>query len=192
MNRRKRFEFIAGSPALCFVDTLGNRTGAGKEWLVDPQSLDNWLTEAKLSGSSSGQVTDRDLKDAQALREAIYRCGLRAMQGESYAQPDLELLNRAAAEPPLRPQLKDGELVLLNHGPKRASVKAALSVLAADALQLFTSALRQRIRRCPECGMMFVDTSRPGKRRWCSSAKGCGNRAKVRNWRTRRVTRNRR
>jgi predicted RNA-binding Zn ribbon-like protein len=38
-----------------------------------------------------------------------------------------------------------------------------------------------RVRRCanPECGWLFFDDSRAGKRRWCSM-QACGNRAKAR------------
>ena len=37
-----------------------------------------------------------------------------------------------------------------------------------------------RVRRCanPECGWLFLDDSRAGKRRWCSM-QSCGNRAKA-------------
>jgi predicted RNA-binding Zn ribbon-like protein len=37
-----------------------------------------------------------------------------------------------------------------------------------------------RIRGCanPECVLWFLDTSRPGTRRWCSMA-SCGNRDKA-------------
>ncbi|TIU06903.1 MAG: CGNR zinc finger domain-containing protein, partial [Mesorhizobium sp.] len=31
---------------------------------------------------------------------------------------------------------------------------------------------------CPRCGWLFLDTSRGGKRRWCSM-RTCGNREKV-------------
>ena len=38
-----------------------------------------------------------------------------------------------------------------------------------------------KVRRCanPECGWLFLDDSRAGKRRWCSMS-ACGNRAKAR------------
>jgi predicted RNA-binding Zn ribbon-like protein len=54
-------------------------------------------------------------------------------------------------------------------------VTEALSLLARDAVDLFSGDLRARIKQCenPNCGLMFVDTSRPGKRRWCLM-KRCG------------------
>ncbi|MGH1554964.1 CGNR zinc finger domain-containing protein, partial [Streptomyces sp. L7] len=42
-----------------------------------------------------------------------------------------------------------------------------------------TSPSLTRVRDCagPTCGALFLDTSRPGNRRWCSMGT-CGNRAK--------------
>jgi predicted RNA-binding Zn ribbon-like protein len=56
-----------------------------------------------------------------------------------------------------------------------------LSTLARDAIYLFTGPLAERIRVCAadDCGLLFVDQSRPGGRRWCSMQR-CGNLAKVR------------
>ncbi len=49
------------------------------------------------------------------------------------------------------------------------------------AADLIASPTSDRLRGCAnaECGWLFVDRSRAGKRRWCSMAE-CGNRSKVR------------
>ncbi|GAA0262401.1 hypothetical protein GCM10009527_068010 [Actinomadura nitritigenes] len=51
--------------------------------------------------------------------------------------------------------------------------------MARDALDLVTSPALGRVRACAgaDCGALFLDTSRPGTRRWCSM-NTCGNRAK--------------
>ncbi len=180
-----RFEFIAGCPALCLVDTLGDRAGPGHEKLPDPRALEAWLAQAIPLAEPVCGLTERHLRTVRLLREAIHRCGLRMMHGEPPALRDLAVLNRAAAYPPPRPRLRNNVLADVADHPFEAS----LSLLAADALRLLVPPLGARIRRCPGCAMMFVDTSRPGKRRWCSSATGCGNREKVRNLRARRASR---
>lgn len=66
-------------------------------------------------------------------------------------------------------------------------VAAVLALIARDALDLATSPqLLPRIRDCagPNCGAWFLDSSRPGTRRWCSMDR-CGNQAKKSTWRTR-------
>ena len=54
------------------------------------------------------------------------------------------------------------------------------------AVDLFGGPLARRIRVCAadNCGLLLVDTSRPGRRRWCSM-EFCGNRAKIRTHRSR-------
>jgi predicted RNA-binding Zn ribbon-like protein len=61
-----------------------------------------------------------------------------------------------------------------------------MATIARDAIELFTSDHAGRIRECanPRCILLFVDTSRPGKRRWCSMDR-CGNLAKTRRYRRR-------
>ncbi|MBJ7439049.1 MAG: CGNR zinc finger domain-containing protein, partial [Sphingopyxis sp.] len=44
-----------------------------------------------------------------------------------------------------------------------------------------------RLRECDGCKMYFLDNTRGRRRRWCSSASGCGNRAKVRRHRDRKA-----
>ena len=52
-----------------------------------------------------------------------------------------------------------------------------------SAAKLLSSDQLQRVHRCPgkdgRCGWLFLDTSKAGRRQWCST-QGCGNRAKAR------------
>jgi predicted RNA-binding Zn ribbon-like protein len=181
MPAQQAFELMAGCPALCLVDTVSQRGGPGIELLRTPGSLARWLRAADLATINAQTVSQEALLAARALREAIHRCGVAVIGLRPMAEADVDLINQTAAKPPLRPRLIGQTLVQVG------SIEAALSTLAADALRvLATPALRLRVRVCAGCQMMFLDTSRPGRRRWCSSSSGCGNRAKVRNLRARR------
>ncbi len=177
----KQFEFLSGSLCLDFIDTLGNRRAEPIERLATPDDLDRWLRAAGLSGAVVRKSTRADLAKARALRDAIFRFALSVTENKPIGLTDAETLNHWAIRMPLRPTIVDGRIELTARQP----VEAALSMIAADAIQLLLGERRSRIRECPECRMIFVDTSRPGKRRWCSSASGCGNRAKVRAHRSR-------
>ncbi|MBV7483963.1 CGNR zinc finger domain-containing protein [Bordetella sp. BOR01] len=51
--------------------------------------------------------------------------------------------------------------------------------LALSAQSLIADGLLPRLHECEGCTWLFLDTSRGGRRRWCSMAT-CGNRAKAR------------
>jgi predicted RNA-binding Zn ribbon-like protein len=71
--------------------------------------------------------------------------------------------------------------------PARAT--QALSTMAREMIELLSGPLAERIHECAsdDCPLVFVDTSRPGARRWCAMER-CGNRHKLRALRARRAT----
>jgi predicted RNA-binding Zn ribbon-like protein len=107
------------------------------------------------------------------LRESIYAIAS-ALNAASLDEPARAVLNRIAAGAAAAPSLtSEGRLVL------RGSAATLLTALARDAVRLFGSETG-RIRQCESanCSIFFLDTSRSGRRRWCSMA-ACGNKAKV-------------
>jgi predicted RNA-binding Zn ribbon-like protein len=117
-----------------------------------------------------------------ALRETIYRLFDAEAQGKTPASRDIEALNHALAAAPARTILKrsrdryDWEI-----DAKSATALSPLAPVLWSAGDLLTGPRLGRVRRCanPECGWLFLDDSRAGKRRWCSMS-ACGNRAKAR------------
>jgi predicted RNA-binding Zn ribbon-like protein len=176
-----QFEFISGSLCLDFADTLGNRRAEPVERLAAPADLDRWLRAAGLGGPFRRKSTSVDLTNARALRDAVFRFAMSAIEDAPPGVRDIRTINRWAMRMPLRPTIAGDRIQMTAKQP----IEAALSTIAAEAIEMVLGTQRSRIRVCPECRMVFVDTSRPGKRRWCSSASGCGNRAKVRAHRSR-------
>jgi predicted RNA-binding Zn ribbon-like protein len=168
---------------LCIDFTqTGGETGKRAYWerFHQPSDLADWFAASPLQLDKI-QVSAEEFKSALSLREAIWRAAEAIRQKEVPLAEDVDIINRVAATPDLPPQLKlEGEQVW--HSP--ATATEALSLIARDAIALFSSELRSRIRTCenPNCGLMFVDTSRPGQRRWCLM-KRCGNMAKTSRYR---------
>ena len=176
------FEFSAGTPALNFVDTVASRATQPSELLRSPSDLDEWLRLAGFVYEPAASATDEELRRARELREAVYRCAEAVLESSQPAKADIETLNRFARQPTPSPQWIDGKVVMI----APAFFDAAFSHIAADAIRCLSDEQRARVRRCPDCKMLFFDSSRPGKRIWCSSTSGCGNRAKVRRHRARK------
>ncbi len=175
-----RFHFVSGRPSLDFCATTGERWRRNFERLRSPADLGRWAVEAGLLAEPPA-VDPPILVQARELREAIYRTAKLAGEG-SPASADIDAINRWAARPPLAPRLAaDGRSAQLSGG-----TGALLATLARDAIDLVTGPYAHRVRECASdtCALLFVDASRPGRRRWCSM-EGCGNRQKTANYRRR-------
>lgn len=181
--RELRFHFKSGRTCLDLAATVGERWRRSFERLRAPEDLGRWLVQSALL-ESAPRVSEAELERARTLREAIYRTAKLAGAGQP-ASGDIELINRIAAAPPLAPILSaDARQVAWASG---RPVAAALSAVARDASDLLSSPLATRVRECaaPDCALLFLDSSRPGRRRWCAMAT-CGNRAKTKSYRHRR------
>lgn len=176
-----RFRQGAGRLCLDFVRTLRRRgTPDADERLPDPAALAAWVGQfGPYSHGSVEAPSYAQLREAQRLREAIYDLltAARSGQGAGSAGPDARnLVNRAAAHPVPVPHL-DASGQLFWHADE--PVAAVLALVARDALDLSVSDAISRVRNCanPGCRVVFLDSSRPGTRRWCSM-NSCGNLAK--------------
>ena len=177
-----RFIFISGRLCIDFTQT-GGETEPRAYWerFHSPSDLGDWLAESPLQLQGI-QVSTEEFKTALLLREATWRVAQAIRQNETPLTEDIEIINRAAAASDLPPQLEPNDLQQVWYSPTTST--AALSTIARDAIDLFSGELRSRIRECenPNCRLMFVDASRPGKRRWCLM-KRCGNMAKTSTYR---------
>ena len=182
-NEGTRWWFDSGSFALDFAytGTIGDRPDA--ERLHVPDDLTTWLRER--FPIAVGAARSRDLFDAISLRDAIGRMATVTSQGEGPRAADIDLVNLYAATPDIPPTLTGGTR---QAGRSVQTVPQALSTIARDAVDLFDPAHAERIRECAgdDCSMVYLDTSRAASRRWCSMQR-CGNRAKVRAHRARKV-----
>jgi predicted RNA-binding Zn ribbon-like protein len=181
-----RFMFGAGRLCLDFTRTVRERRGATTEGLALPADLARWAREAHLPVRlDEERLTTGDVESARLLREAVYSVVRARSTGEIPATDDIERLNAHAAHaPPVPHLLQDGKAL---EWAAADPLEAVLALIARDAVELVTSPMIGRVRECadPRCTSLFLDTSRPGKRRWCS-AMPCANRQKVRAYRARR------
>ena len=223
------FRFDAGAVCLDFAHTGGEGRYAIFETLHVPADLGEWLAQPPLAAVLTVPATTQELAAAKVLRQAIWDASHAQAAHRPLPVEALAAINRAAAAPPLTPELTNSSSVVasltpgpansssvvasltpgpagfsaaapsLAPGPADVSVTAgwaapvratqALSTLAREMIELLSGPFSGRIRECAsgDCPLVFVDTSRPGARRWCSMER-CGNRHKLRALRARRAT----
>lgn len=172
------FRLGLGDPALDFIATLADRAGRRVERLSSPGDLVRWLNAAGLLDGGdelTPSASSRQLTRARALREAIYRLLDAARSNASPLEDDMELVNAWARRPVAVPQIgSEFERTSVTPNP----ITAALAQVARATVDLVTGPDLGRVRQCEGCSLVFVDRSRPGRRRWCSMER-CGNRSKT-------------
>lgn len=175
MTVRNEFLFIAGDPALDFLNTEIVRDGAPADLLGDSAALERWLQDAQLGRV---RVAPSALLGAKRLRSAFRDVAGALADGEPPKRSAIRLLDEELRR-------GRGSLVLRGNGrtfevqfePKDEDARFLLARAAATFL---ASADPARIRRCggTNCILFFYDTTKSATRRWCSMA-GCGNRMKA-------------
>ena len=186
---------IGGHPSLNLANTVASRgERIGTDLLATYADLLDWSMRAGLldaeniarlrrqSHATPGEA-EAALARTKALREAIYRIfSVLAAGGQS---PALELLDQkvhhAHAHRRLARVSTGYAWIWMDE-----SLDAITHRIAHEAAELLTAPEVSRVKECPgrNCGWLFLDTSRNGRRRWCSE-EDCGTPARVERHRSR-------
>lgn len=179
-GRRWRFDPGALSLAFGYTGDFGYGVDAW-ETLRKPTDLDVWLSER--FGPLLHPSDHAGHASAKALRAAITSAARHTSTGRALAVADVDTINTWAARPSVPSYLPGG-----TQAPAPPAPAQALAAIAHDAVDVFARPAGM-IRECAagDCRLIFVDTSRPQSRRWCSMSR-CGGRAKSRTHYARHLT----
>jgi predicted RNA-binding Zn ribbon-like protein len=185
-------KLFSGHVALDFTNTVNSRgVIPGPDVLRSYRDLVDWGSRLGVVEAAETDVLrhlppDRGmaaLERAKALREALYRIFATRCSAD---RSDLDLLQREVCA------AQSARGLICNAGfhswqwlaDDPDTLTHRIAILAAD---LLTSSAAGRIRVCPgsNCAWLFLDSSRAGRRIWCSE-ETCGTRSRVRRWRARR------
>jgi predicted RNA-binding Zn ribbon-like protein len=125
------------------------------------------------------------LRRAITVREAMYRLFKGAIAGWPPRPDDLAVLNRELQIARAHERLAAAPHgIVVDDGDPASALDGVLWPIVRSARELLTASRLERVGQCPgdECGWLFLDTSRSGRRQWCDM-KDCGNVAKVRRFR---------
>ncbi|MEV0695932.1 CGNR zinc finger domain-containing protein [Streptomyces sp. NPDC050388] len=177
------YRFDPGALCLELLTTGGPGPYRRYEVLHEPADLAAWADRSRLTPTPALGISAAEVADARRLRDALFRVVIAHTHGEPHPSGDLETINEAAARPALAPAITSAGKRQWAGAPSGAHLVATV---ARDAVELLTGPFAHRIRTCAaeDCHLIYVDTSRPGRRRWCSM-EHCGNRHKVRALRAR-------
>ena len=184
MRLSERYALPRGAALLYdFVNTLDDRRYMvdhtrleGSDAIDTPARFATWLRQHGLGEDAGAEAW----RDAIALRNALRSYLALAPCERQAAAPALDA---AASAYGLRVGTDAGGGVDLV--PQAGADTLGLILVQLHALASADKLDRMKTCADPDCRWIFLDRSKPGSRRWCSSA-GCGNRQKTRAYRLRR------
>ncbi|MGE0038333.1 MAG: CGNR zinc finger domain-containing protein [Sphingomonadaceae bacterium] len=179
-------EKIAAGVGNCLTLEFANTAGwhlsdTPSERLVGWPEIVRWMGEMKLLSREDQprlSAARGDTARVVTIREDIFRLGLARAKGNKPPRNIVERLMLAAGG--RAPKVAASSTGLEWTFTARHAAEELATLLARDALSLFCSPTAEKIGLCEggECGWLFLDESRSGRRRWCSM-NDCGARAKA-------------
>ncbi len=194
-------KFVAGHPALDFVNTAGGWSAGNvlDDKLENFGDLIRWAELAGFLDASDAAASTRLARNhprqaakvlarARALRGVLHRIINCILENRKPRAAEVQFF-----EDELRIARKHQRLAatggrFLWTWDERPVLDTILWRVSQSAADLLTSPDLARVRRCAgeNCGWMFLDTTRNHSRHWCDM-QDCGNLAKVRRFRARQA-----
>jgi predicted RNA-binding Zn ribbon-like protein len=154
----------------------------GRDDFTDPATLKAWFVDNSLLAPTA-QVTDADVRQAIAVRDALYRVLESRQHGKSDPEA-IETLNRSTRSAQMCVSFNaEGHACI---EPLAPAVDGALGKLIAIVVDAMADGTWDRLRICrsDDCAWAFYDRSKNRSGAWCDIS-DCGNVAKARAYRAR-------
>ncbi|KQU52622.1 hypothetical protein ASG72_06810 [Bosea sp. Leaf344] len=200
-SRALRLPLIAGELSFDFANSIADRGGSQHDdYMPEARDIVVWAHLAKLLGDADRDwalaaiaqddaLASRLRAEAHRLRDAVYAIGVALAAGETPREEDRAALAAIHAQCLGRARLSPAvEGFAWNWDPRLDLVAAVLGPIALSALALLTQQDLARVKRCEgdHCGWLIYDATKNRRRRWCEM-ETCGNRAKIRAFRARKI-----
>ena len=186
-----KLPFLGGDLSLDFVNTVHDRHEEPlRDLLQNYLELVTWVYSANaINDSQKEKLLQKGLenqteanqvyKDSLQLREAFYDFILNLINQDETSSANIQLINQRVSRVFSNLELTqlEGRFVL-DWKAESFGLESVLWPITRAFADLVTSEDISRIKKCPNCGYLFVDNSKNKSRRWCSM-EICGNRVKA-------------
>lgn len=194
MSLPDKIRFDGGKLCLDYVNTIHNRfEKPQRDYLQTSNDLINWSFQVGILNAKNHRVLEKMalqepthaeafFAEAIKLRRILYGLFHAIAQDKKVETGDLDAFNTFVSKSfsLLKIERQRGKFIEgWNLEPQ--DLHTIISLIVRDAYGLLLTDGHQRIRECPKCGWLFFDSSKNGKRRWCSM-ETCGSRSKAREW----------
>ncbi len=180
-------QFLANNLALDFVNSEYGMSDEHQDHLIDDKSTVKWLKLAGCLPEENVEIPFGLVEKAKDLRKVAREVIKAAIDGEAGNTDFINhLLDKGSPKTYLQWDNTLNSFLLVKRR-RDNSVESLLEPIAASVANLICRPELKYVRQCEahDCTLMFLDTTKSHRRRWCSMAL-CGNRMKVAAFRSRR------
>jgi len=183
--------FVAGHPAIDFLNTAYAPGGVLVETIGDGRALLDWMMgaglvdkdeAARLARRFTRKSLDAAAEEARTVREwaRTWIEAWRANPARDYGDEIAALNKLLARESRGRELVANKRRLELIERPHFADVRELIAPIALEIARLVTQEDPSLVKACAgtECTLQFLDRTKAHRRVFCS-ATACGNRAKV-------------
>ena len=183
IQQKSKFLWVGNWPAIDFINTEIIADHNLVDLLQIPQDVIVWLAESRVSRKEDLKSSPpRQLLECARTYRGLLRNGIAAYVHRKPVSPGLthqtnHLLSQSVCA---RRIVSEGKEYRVESHWRFDEPETYLVPIAESFTKLITEADRTRIRKCknPECVLYFYDTSKGGKRTWCSLDL-CGNKLRM-------------
>ena len=183
-----------GLLCLDFVNTVPDRfDGSNRDTLGNFNDLIYWAKKAEIIDKTAfaaleraAQTNDRKAKDffseSISIRSLIHAIFKPVSLKQKVKSTDIDALNKLTS--------KYFQFLEVAHQKDKFEEKwnfpsdnfhTVTAPIVKSAYELLLSGKLSKVKECPNCGWLFLDTTKNGKRKWCSM-KDCGSSVKALEW----------
>jgi predicted RNA-binding Zn ribbon-like protein len=179
---------------LDFVNTVHDRINeSDNDYLSSFTNLLHWAVKAGVVNSKTCNVfmetisksksrADISLRETIIVRELLYNIFKTVSKHKKIAETDLHTYNIILSKCLSKLQVSSDKKGYINNWKIRPDeLLIIIAPIIYSSYELLLSEKLNRVKECPGCGWLFLDTTKNGKRRWCSM-KTCGSNVKALEW----------
>ena len=185
-------ELVGGVLCLDFVNTVNSRDELEHDYIASYADLVDWAakmglfspTQAKTlkqKASLESSKAEKILNTTKDARETIFRVFSAIAEGTNPKEADLSAIAGLYQEAIGNGQLVKTDGLFIFKWEPHKSLDGVLWQIVASAQSLLSAKEVARVKECPNCGWLFLDTSKNQSRRWCSM-NTCGVHEKMRRY----------
>lgn len=190
----KNLQLDGGCAVFDFTNTVNTRTSSpAHDYLKNYRDVLEWSEKvmlleperiARLSKQAAKHKQQREMAFAKVIhaRDVLYRLFSKIAANLAPEPRTLDAFNALLSECFGKLQLSISSAhAKPNFFDESLSLDEPLRIIMKSAYDILTDEPFTRLKECPNCGWLFVDKTKNGKRRWCDM-EVCGSRDKAKRY----------